>query len=491
MIAPYVEFLVPDQRLTAPHIGLVELDEALLVRAIDDNFTALFGVTLAEVVGHPFDALLSLRDRRGARQFYEKVSQAGVHRADFLLTLRAGGREVPTRLLMWRRPSGWTLCVEEIAEGNLIAELVSTRERWVQIVRQSGEGVGVLDDSGRLSDFNAAFFQMFDFRSARGVPLTEDAIRGAVLADLLIDEPLAPLRANLPGAARGERREIEVHHRGRWLELTTRPLALPRRRFAGVCVQARDVTERRHSEQLRLQRDAAEAANKAKSLFLASMSHELRTPLNAIIGYCELLLDEANAREDTSLAGDLERIGLSARHLLDLVRNVLDLSAIEAGRVTLQLEEVEVGLLLGELEAVLGPLAEKQGDRIVLRCPDDIGSVRVDPMRLRQVLLNLVGNAVKFTQGGEVVVTARRRSSPAGELFELEVADNGVGIPSEKLSELFQEFARIEGPAARVEGAGLGLAVSQGLVRMMGGEIDVTSELGRGAVFTIRLPVGR
>ena len=485
MIAPYVESLVPDSRLTAPHIGLVELDEALVVRAVDDGFTALFGVEVAALVGHPFDALLSLRDRRGARRFYEKVSQTGVHRADFLLTLEFGGREVPTRLLMWRRPAGWTLCVEEVGEGNLIAELVATRERWVQLVRQSGEGVGVLDEAGRLSDFNAAFFQMFDFRSSRGVPLTEDAIRRAPLVELLTEDSLAALRANLPGAARGERRELEVHHRGRWLELTTRPLSLPRRRLAGVCVHARDITERRHSEQLRLQRDAAEAANKAKSLFLASMSHELRTPLNAIIGYCELLLDEANARDDSDLAGDLERVGLSARHLLDLVRNVLDLSAIEAGRVTLDVEEVEVDALLGELEAVLDPLAEKQRDKLVVRCPADIGSICVDRVRLRQVLLNLVGNAVKFTRDGEVVISARRTDST----LELEVADNGVGIPAERLADLFQEFTRVDGPTARVEGAGLGLAVSRGLVRMMGGEITVTSERGHGAVFTIRLPL--
>src|SRR5690606_35559314 len=150
-------------------------------------------------------------------------------------------------------------------------------------------------------------------------------------------------------------------------------LSLPRRGFAGVCVHARDVTERRQSELPRLQRDAAEAANKAKSLFLASMSHELRTPLNAIIGYCELLLDEARVRDDSELAEDLERIGLSARHLLDLVRNVLDLSAIEAGRVSLQVEEVEVGALLDELEVVLVPLAEKQVDRLEIRYPPEIG----------------------------------------------------------------------------------------------------------------------
>src|SRR5690606_36495334 len=164
--------------------------------------------------------------------------------------------------------------------------------------------------------------------------------------------------------------------------------------------------------------------------------HELRTPLNAIIGYCELLLDEARVRDDSELAEDLERIGLSARHLLDLVRNVLDLSAIEAGRVSLQVEEVEVGALLDELEVVLVPLAEKQGDRLEIRYPPEIGAVHTDRVRLRQVLLNLVGNAVKFTHEGEVVVSARRTATR----LELEVADNGVGIPAERLSELFQEF---------------------------------------------------
>ena len=248
------------------------------------------------------------------------------------------------------------------------------------------------------------------------------------------------------------------------------------------------MTERRRAEQLRLQRDAAEAASSAKSMFLASMSHELRTPLNAIIGYSELLLEDASQRRDEALARDLDRIGLSARHLLELVRNVLDLTAIEAGRVTLSPEEVPISNLLAEVEAALRPLADKRGDRIAIRCPPEIGSLRADPVRLRQVLINLVGNAVKFTQDGEVVLAARRVFTPKGARVELEVADTGIGIPAEKLSELFQEFSRVVGQSARVEGAGLGLAVSRRLVYMMDGEIRVTSEFGRGAVFTISLP---
>jgi PAS domain S-box-containing protein len=480
----------PAEGLVAPHLGLLELDDRLVVRAVDPGFEAMFGVVAAAVVGQPFDALLSVRDRRGARLFHERLSLGSVRRVDLPLTLQVGGREAITRLVMWRRGAGWGACVEEIAgEGNLIHDLTEARDRWVQIVKQSVEGVGVLDELGRLTEFNAAFFQLLDLRSARGVSLTEDALRGAPLAELLVEESLAPIVACVRAAEQGTLRALEVQHRGRWLEVAARPLSLPRRRFAGVCVQVRDVTARRQGELLKLQKEAAEAASAAKSMFLASMSHELRTPLNAIIGYCELLLEEARERQDQGLADDLQRIGLSARHLLDLVRNVLDLSAIEAGRMLLHPEAIELAPLLGQVRAALQPLAEQQGSAIGLACADDVGVLEVDVVRLRQVLINLVGNAVKFTRDGTITLSAARVRRAGQTRVEIAVADTGIGIPQQRLDELFQEFARVGSPTSKVEGAGLGLVVSRRLIELMGGEIQVRSEVDRGSVFTIHLPL--
>jgi PAS domain S-box-containing protein len=486
LAAPYIGLIDVSDGLVAPHIGLLDLDESLTIRAVDAGFETLFGAGAAAVVGQPLDALISLRDRRGARLFHEKISHGAVHRVDMMLTLQVGGREALTRLLLWRRVEGWTACVEEIGtENNLIYELFATRERWIQIVKQSVEGVAVLDEAGRVGEFNAAFFQLLDLKSTRGVSLTEDAIRGAPFVELLHEESLAGLRACVREVERGLAREIEVQHRGRWLEIVVRPVALPRRRPTGAYVQIRDITARRHGELLKVQKEAAEAASAAKSIFLASMSHELRTPLNAIIGYCELLFEEARDREDAGLAEDLERIGLSAKHLLDLVRNVLDLSAIEAGRVTLRPEQVAIESLLAEVRAVLQPLAERHGTEIAVTCPEGLGTMQVDVVRLRQVLINLVGNAVKFTHDGTITIAARRAGDAT---VELAVRDTGVGIPPDKLAQLFQEFSRVEGSGPRVEGAGLGLVVSRRLVQLMGGEIRVDSEPGQGSVFTVTLP---
>jgi adenylate cyclase len=219
------------------------------------------------------------------------------------------------------------------------------------------------------------------------------------------------------------------------------------------------------------------------------MSHELRTPLNAIMGFAELLLEDARGLGQARQATRLERILRAGRHLLDLINDILDLSKIEAGRLELQPTWFPIAPLVAEVVATVRPLAEKGGNQIGVDCPAGIGSIRADPTRLTQALLNLVSNACKFTEHGRIDLHVRRIGGAAGEWIELAVRDTGIGMSPEQTAQLFQDFTQVDQSATRkYGGTGLGLAISRRLCRMMGGDITVASALGQGTTFTVRMP---
>lgn len=237
-------------------------------------------------------------------------------------------------------------------------------------------------------------------------------------------------------------------------------------------------------------RQVAEAASEAKSGFLADMSHELRTPLNAIIGITEILVEDAKDEGRQDQLEPLQRVHSAGEHLLQLINDVLDLSKIEAGKMSLALEAIDVSDVLREVVATVMPLAEKSGSRLLLNCADGVGVVRADPLRLKQVVLNLVGNACKFTKAGEVRVSARRDGNGAGQRLVVAIADTGIGMTTEQVGRLFQEFSQADAQTAReYGGTGLGLVISRRLARLMGGDIDAVSRPGEGSTFTFWLPI--
>ncbi len=237
---------------------------------------------------------------------------------------------------------------------------------------------------------------------------------------------------------------------------------------------------------------AADEASHSKGRFLANMSHELRTPLNAIIGYSEMLLESAEDRADGSTIPDLKRIQIASRYLLELISDILDFSKIEAGKLDLVSEMFPVCGMCQDVIAIATPLAEKNHNRFSVVCCGTIGSIHADQMRLRQSLLNLISNACKFTTHGNVVLQLGR--TDAGEngdgCFSVSITDTGPGMTPEQMSRLFEDFAQAASTTSqKYGGTGLGLALSRKLCRMMGGDITVTSEHGKGSTFTIRLPV--
>ena len=274
---------------------------------------------------------------------------------------------------------------------------------------------------------------------------------------------------------------------GRIVERFSAPVHLPDGTRVGRVAFFRDVTEERLQQQrLERSRQAAESASHAKSMFLANMSHELRTPLNAVIGLADLLLIEQqplSARQREYCAG----IASSGRHLLALVNDVLDLAKIEAGKQELELEAVAVHDAVDDGMAAILSLAQARGVMLEAGTIVNVPPVRADRVRLRQILYNLVSNAVKFTdRGGTVRVRARRD----GELVAISVVDTGIGIAPEDLSRLYRAFEQLALPSGdRPPGTGLGLALTKRLVEMHGGTIDVKSEVGVGTTFTFRIPV--
>ena len=279
---------------------------------------------------------------------------------------------------------------------------------------------------------------------------------------------------------------------GIWLKISERRTA-----DGGTVGVFTDITELKDREfqlgqlvdRLADARDAAMEATVAKSRFLANMSHELRTPLNAIIGITEMVMEDAEDSGDRSVSEPLERIARAGKHLLQLINDVLDLSKIEAGKLEVNYEHVDLASLAGDVVGEAETLAAKNGNRLVVECPPDIGTVRSDPMRLRQIMLNLLSNACKFTENGSVSLSVARSREDGDDWISMRVVDTGIGMTNEQLGKLFQEFSQADSSTTRkYGGTGLGLAISDRLCRMMGGSIDVKSEPGVGTTFSVRLP---
>jgi len=245
---------------------------------------------------------------------------------------------------------------------------------------------------------------------------------------------------------------------------------------------------------------AADKANTAKSSFLANMSHELRTPMNAIIGYSEMLQEEAEDLGQKGFIPDLQKIHGAGKHLLGLINDILDLSKVEAGKMTLYLEEFDVAKLVDEVAATVQPLVTKNGNKLEVICPADLGVMHADVTKVRQALFNLLSNASKFTERGTIRLEVKRedvKRNPDGTAaadsyvsrFTFHVQDSGIGMTPEQMSKLFEAFSQADASTTRkFGGTGLGLAISRKFCRLMGGDITVTSEPGRGSTFTVTLP---
>jgi signal transduction histidine kinase len=240
---------------------------------------------------------------------------------------------------------------------------------------------------------------------------------------------------------------------------------------------------------LTVAKEQAEEANRTKSGFLANMSHELRTPLNAILGYSEMLIEDAEHSDRSDVLPDLRRIHAAGKHLLALINDVLDLSKIEAGKLDFHVEEFPVRTMVGDLVTMVRPLMAEHANTLDTECADDLGMMRSDVTRVRQILFNLLSNAAKFTKQGRIMLRAYGDSTDGSDWIVFQISDTGIGMTTEQTARLFQPFSQADSTTSRkYGGTGLGLAISRRIARMLHGDISVESTAGRGSSFTVRLP---
>ncbi|MGL6075255.1 MAG: response regulator [Fimbriiglobus sp.] len=404
-----------------------------------------------------------------------------------------------------------SLEVKQLADSlqGMVSRLQDNSVRVQAILRSAGEGILVASADGRIEEVNRAAVKMF------GYDKPEDII--GLPVQKLVADPLEPM----VGSAQDVTKRTVESVRGLradgttfWLEVTLRPVVLKDRTlFAGVF---RDVTAKREAEEqirqlnedlenrvnLRTSELAetnikleealrqAEAASRAKDAFVANMSHELRQPLHIIIGFTEAMRDEAEDDGRPELIPDLNRILTAGRHLLELINDILDLAKIAAGRMELAIARFELPKLIEDVRTLVSPLAEKNRNEFLVDAPADLGSMTADERRVKQILLNLLSNAFKFTSEGTVTLQVRRVVSSNQAMIEFSVADTGKGMTPEQVQRLFQRFYQADSTTTREQGGtGLGLAITQSFNELMGGEpIHVSSLPGSGSHFVIRLP---
>ena len=395
--------------------------------------------------------------------------------------------------------------LRQASETSLAAE----RDRSASVLAALSDGLCVLDGKGTVLSTNAAAQALLgvDAAGLLGKPVLArfrlhtieggDAIASEVALGFVVGlgQTLGYERSLLLGPG-GEERSVAC---------VLTPLSV-HGELRGAVFVFRDTTQSRQAERELLRtsealveaRDRALRASRTKSVFLANMSHELRTPLNAILGYSELMEEEAGPQQEPAqVALDASRIRSAATHLLQLINDILDVSKIEAGKMRLECEEFSLPALVDSVVSTVTTLVRRGTNLLEVDCPPEVGMINADRTKLGQALMNLLGNAAKFTRHGTIRLVARREleaGTPwlgiaARSWLVIAVQDTGIGIPPERFGELFVPFSQVGDASQRKGGTGLGLTITREYCRMMGGDVTVRSEPGQGSVFTVRIPV--
>jgi len=368
-----------------------------------------------------------------------------------------------------------------IENARLYTAAQQQKQYFEDLVSNSPVAIVVLDRGHHIVSCNPAFETLFGYapREAVGRDLDELIATEATRAEAVGYTQHVLEQGPVHGIGRRRRRDGSLVD----VEILGVPVVVDGE-LVGLMGLYHDISE------LQRARHEAEAANSAKSQFLAHMSHELRTPLNAIIGYSEMVEEEVADVGHPELAPDLRKIRAAGRHLLALINDILDLSKIEAGKLELFVESFDVGETVREVTTTVRPLVEKNANRLDVRGADGLGTMRSDLVKVRQALLNLLSNACKFTDHGTVTLTAgRERNGDGAEWLVFAVSDTGIGMTPEQMGKLFEAFSQADASTARrYGGTGLGLAITRRFCRMMGGDVVVASEPGKGSTFTVRLP---
>jgi PAS domain S-box-containing protein len=450
------------------------------------------GYELEELEGlRLWDLLDSESAARVRKQHQELLSGESVGRLVLELRARDGRLVVCSGNATVHRVEGKPVAVQAILrdvteQRRAEKELAASRANLAALVENTGDAIWSVGPDLRLITFNSAFALSVEARTGREPEHGDrpEDIFDPVLARFYTDLYDRTLR----GERFNEQVEDEVQGQMRAIEIFCNPISGDEG-VAGAVMFGRDVTRRRRAEEaLKMAKEEAEAANRAKSQFLASMSHELRTPLNSVIGFANILLKNKAGNLDEKQVGFLGRIMTNGRHLLSLINDVLDLAKIEAGRMELEIEEANLATLVTETVHQLEGRVTEKDVKLIADVPAELPSVQTDVAKLRQVIINLVGNALKFTEHGSVTVRIETLRGPGSAATAIHVVDTGIGIPDDRLEAIFEAFQQADGSTSRkYGGTGLGLAISRSICQLLGYDLTVSSAVGEGSTFSILL----
>ena len=371
-----------------------------------------------------------------------------------------------------------------------------SRSRMREAIASISDGFSLYDMDDTLVECNQRYRELMDSGSGVEPGMSfEQVVRGAAEAGLILDAEgrIEDWVAERMARHRTPRGHFVEHFKGdRWIRVSERRVW-----HIGTVAIRTDITELKLTEielskamaEAQRARTAAEEANRAKSAFLANMSHELRTPMNAIIGYSEMLLEDAREASQDDIVGDLEKIRSAGKHLLALINEILDLSKIEAGKMELYLEDIDLPALVQDVASTIKPLVDRNGNTLVVELPLALPAMRADLTKLRQGLYNLLSTAAKFTERGRIVFSITAEAAGGRDWLSFRVADTGIGMSGEQVAKVFEAFTQADNSTTRkYGGTGLGLTITKRFCKMMGGDISVVSEPGAGSTFTIRIP---
>ncbi len=472
---------------------LIVLDAGLRVRSANSAFYKTFDVKAVETEDRLIYELGNGQwDIPALRTLLEDIVPGSSVFNDFVLehdfphigrrTMLLNARRLHDELVL--------LAMEDVTEKRRAQRLLEQIETYAQdVVDTVREPLLILDSSLRVHSANRAFYQTFH--------VSQDETENRLIYELGNGQwDIPDLRTLLEDIVPTSSvfNDFELEHD--FPVIGRRVMLLNARKLrqgshAELLVLAmEDVTERRRAEgEVATAKEAAENANRTKSLFLANMSHELRTPLNAILGFSEMLQEEAVERNLEDFSADLGKISTAGKHLLGLINDILDLSKIEAGKMELHLESFHISALITEVASTIEIQVAKNGNKLEITYAPEIGTMRADLSKVRQGLFNLVSNAAKFTHDGIIRVEAERQVMDGGEWILFRVSDTGIGLGPEQIVRLFQSFTQADASTTRkFGGTGLGLALTRRFCQMMGGDVTVHSVPGAGSAFTIKLP---
>ncbi len=464
---------------------------------------SIFGRSREDALGKEMAEMIMpapLRDRHrlGLSRYLDTGESQMLNKRLEIAACGADGAEIPIELTITpikQRGKGplFTAFIRDIREKKRYEQERDRLTRYNQLLLEStAEGIYGIDREGRCTFINQAGARLLGFSSEEVVGRPMHALIHHHYPDgEVYPEKQCPMYQVF---------EDHVIRRGDneffWgkngtafpIEFASVPL-LEEGELVGAVVTFSDISARKKSEEEVLSaKEVAEAANRTKSQFLANMSHELRTPLNAIIGYSEMLAEEADDEKD-EVAADLHKIHKAGKHLLALINDILDLSKVEAGKMDLFLETFDVAEMAADVVTTIQPLVEKNGNRLIVGSLDSLDVMTADCTKVRQNLFNLLSNAAKFTDHGEVTFTVQKEAREGVDGIVFRVADTGLGITAEQQSRLFEAFSQADASTTRkYGGTGLGLAITRRFCLMMGGDVQVASEQGKGSIFTMWLP---